>query len=255
MLLLLSPAKIQRHITGKANAPFTTLSFPDEAAELVEHIRQLSPREISKLLQINSQLTQLTIDRFREWKYPFTSTNACRAMELFDGEVFRGLDAGSLSREEEKYAQQHLRILSGLYGILRPLDLIQPYRLEVSSRLQNPAGKDLYPFWRDKVTQHLKDVLEKSDNPEIILNLASSEYFRMINTKALNANVIDVEFFQYQHDQLRQVVIYTKKARGLMARYVLKHRIKKIEDLKGFDTDGYWYDPNRSTQSKLVFAR
>jgi len=174
---------------------------------------------------------------------------------LFDGEVYRGLNAKSFSAEEMEYAQSHLRLLSGLYGVLRPLDLIQAYRLEVSSKLENPNGKDLYAFWQEKVTKSILKSLKVSGEPQVILNLASSEYIKTLNVKKYRIKVIDIEFYEYKNDQLKQIVIYTKKARGLMARYVIQNKIDNLEDLKGFSDEGYWFSPQMSNETKLVFTR
>ena len=173
----------------------------------------------------------------------------------FDGEVYRGLDAKTFSAEDFEYAQSHLRILSGLYGVLRPLDLIQPYRLEVSSKLKNAKGNDLYAFWRKKITSSVLKSVKNGDKQELILNLASSEYFKTLDLKNRTTKVIDVEFYEYKNDKFQQIVIYTKKARGMMARYVIENRIEKIEDLKGFNSSDYWFSPQLSTENKFVFTR
>lgn len=190
-----------------------------------------------------------------QWHLPFSLENARQAALVFDGEAFRGLDAKSFTPADFEYAQHHLRILSGLYGVLRPLDLIQPYRLEVSSKLKNQAGSDLYPFWKDKVSTFIRNELQHHSEASFILNLASSEYFKMTDFQKSNIPVVEVEFYQYQQDTMRQVVIYTKKARGMMARYVITNRINSFEELKGFDSEGYWFDPQLSTDRKLVFVR
>jgi cytoplasmic iron level regulating protein YaaA (DUF328/UPF0246 family) len=211
--------------------------------------------ELQRLLDINSSLTRLNFDRTFNWHKPFTMANAKQAVFVFDGEVYRGLNAKSFSAEEMEYTQTHLRLFSGLYGILRPLDLIQAYRLEVSSRLTNPQGKDLYDFWREKVTKSVLKSLKASGNPKVILNLASSEYIKTLDVKNKQLKIIDVEFYEYKNDHLKQIVIYTKKARGLMARYVIQNRIENVEDLQGFSDEGYWFSPQLSTDTKLVYIR
>ena len=255
MLILLSPAKIQNFSPQEFVKTFTKPEYVDEAEQLIELLRDLSPAELSKLLDINANLTQLNFDRIFNWHRPFTLKNAKQAVFVFDGEVFRGLNAKTFSDEDFAYAQKHLRLFSGLYGVLRPLDLIQPYRLEVSSRLGNPFGKDLYDFWREKVTAAVLHALKSSGKPQVILNLASSEYFKTIDLKNMKVKVIDVEFYETKNEQLKQIVIYTKKARGLMARYVIQNRIEKVEDLQGFGEAGYWFSPQLSTETKLVFTR
>lgn len=255
MLILLSPAKIQNFKPQEVVKSFTLPEYINEAEQLVELLRELSPFELGKLLDINANLTQLNFDRVFNWHLPFTSKNAKQAIMTFDGEVFRGLNPKTFSESDFKYAQTHLRLFSGLYGVLRPLDLIQPYRLEVSSKLENPFGRNLYDFWRDKVTLSVLSALKSSGKPQVLLNLASSEYFKALELKNATIKVIDVEFYEHKNDVLRQVVIYTKKARGLMARYVIQNRIEKVEDLKGFGEDGYWFSPQMSTDTKLVFTR
>ncbi|MPN16792.1 hypothetical protein SDC9_164139 [bioreactor metagenome] len=197
----------------------------------------------------------MNFDRFIQWHLPFTPKNAKQAVLAFDGEVYRGLNAKTFSEDEIKYAQSHLRLLSGLYGILKPFDLMQAYRLEVSSKLNNYAGTDFYPFWKEKVTQCIKRDLSKSGKPEILLNLSSSEYSKMIDIKTAKIPMLDVEFLEYQHDSLKQIVIYTKKARGMMARFVIQNKIDNEDDLKGFNEGGYWYHHELSEEKKLVFVR
>jgi len=255
MIILLSPAKIQNFNKQVVTSKYSIPQFLKEASELVELMRQLSQQEITRLLEINVQLTHLNLDRYIRWQLPFTPDNAKQAVFVFDGEVYRGLDAPTLSPEEIDYMQQHLRLFSGLYGILKPLDLIQPYRLDVSTKLHNHAGKDLYPFWRKKVTESIADDLKVSGEPPILLNLASSEYAKVIDLKSSKMRMIHVEFFEYQDDKLKQIVVYTKKARGMMTRYVIQNRIESEEDLKGFNDGGYWFNEQLSSKDKLVFVR
>ena len=255
MLILLSPAKILNFKPQNITSDFTIPEFSKEAKEIIGLLQNLSSYELGKLLDINNKLTQLNFDRIFNWHYPFTPQNAKQAVLTYDGEVFRGLSAKTFSKKEFEYAQNHLRLLSGLYGILRPLDLIQPYRLEVSSKLNNPKGKNMYSFWSEKVTTSVLKTLKSSGKPEIILNLLSGEYFKTLNLKNKKVRVIDVEFYEYKNDKLKQIVIYTKKARGLMARFVIQNQIEDIEDLKGFSDGGYWYSPQLSNDNKLVFTR
>lgn len=255
MILILSPAKILNFKEQATIDKFSTPEFMTKAESLVKLMRDLSPSDLSELLDINTNLTQLNFDRFFNWHKPFTPKNAKQAALTFDGEVFRGLNAKTFSTEDFEYAQTHLRILSGLYGVLRPLDLIQAYRLEVSSKLQNPLGKDLYAFWKESVTGSILKALKKSGKPQFILNLASSEYFKTLDLKNKNVRTLNVEFYEYKNDKYSQIVIYTKKARGLMARYVIENRIENEEDLKGFNAEGYWYSPQMSSSDKLVFTR
>lgn len=254
MIIVISPAKIQR-IRELVTSLHSQAEYQKEASRLIKMLRELSYPEISRLLEINNKLTQINLDRYLQWHQPFTLENARQTILLFDGEVFRGLNAASFSEEEFLYAQNHLRIFSGLYGILKPLDLIQPYRLEVSSKLKNPAGDDLYPFWQKKVTKSIVRDLKASGEPEIILNLASSEYIKSIDLKNKRIRKIDVEFYEYNQDKLKQIVIYTKKARGMMARYIITHKIENTEDIKGFNEEGYWFNEQFSSENKFVFVR
>ena len=255
MLILLSPAKIQNTNFEKISKSHSLPEFMTQANQLVKLIRKLSPKELAELLAINTDLTYLNIDRYFNWHLPFTLENSKQAAFTFNGEVFKGLDAQSMPESDLEYAQIHLRILSGLYGILRPMDLMQPYRLEVSSKLNNPMGKDLYAFWREKVTKSVEKALKNLGKPNFILNLASAEYLKVLDLKDSKLKVIDVEFYEYKEDKYRQVVIYTKKARGLMARYIIENRLEDVEDLKGFNLENYWFSPQKSTDNKLVFTR
>ena len=255
MLILLSPAKILNFKPQNTILDFTIPEFSIEAKEIIELLQNLTSNELGKVLDINNNLTQLNFDRIYNWHFPFTPQNAKQAVLTYDGEVFRGLNAKTFSEKDFEYAQKHLRLLSGLYGVLRPLDLIQPYRLEVSSKLNNPCGNDMYSFWSEKVTTSVLKTLKSSGKPEIILNLLSGEYFKTLNLKNEKVRVINVEFFEYKDDRLKQIVIYIKKARGLMARFVIQNQIEDIEDLKGFSDEGYWYSPQLSNEKKLVFTR
>ncbi|MDD4490206.1 MAG: peroxide stress protein YaaA [Paludibacter sp.] len=255
MIILLSPAKIQNFNKQVVTSNHSIPQFLDEASELVKLMRQLSQQEITRLLEINVQLTRLNLDRYIRWQLPFTHENAKQAVFVFDGEVYRGLDAITLTREDIDYMQRHLRLFSGLYGVLRPLDLMQPYRLDVSSKLNNHAGNDLYPFWKKKVTDSILTDLKASGEPQLLLNLASSEYIKVIDLKSSKMRMISVEFFEYQHDKLKQIVVYTKKARGMMTRYVIQNRIDNEEDLKGFNEGGYWFNEQLSSKDTLVFVR
>jgi hypothetical protein len=255
MIILLSPAKLQ-HFSDKLNYPvYSRPHFLKEAEQLVNRMRSLGAKELAGLLQINRELTLLNLDRYLHWQIPFTPANARQAALVFDGEAFRGLGAGSFTSDDFAWAQSCIRILSGLYGVLRPLDLIQPYRLEVSSKLPGEAGRDLYPFWKHKVNELLRNELKSHHESPFILNLASAEYFKMTDFKKGDSRVVDVEFYEYRHDTFRQVVIYTKKARGMLARYVVTNKINSFDDLKGFDSEGYWFNPTLSSDNKLVFVR
>lgn len=255
MLIVLSPAKIQNFSPQQLPKDFTQPEFLKETEILVNEMRQLSAFELSKLLGINSNLSQLNADRYFNWHRPFTPKNAKQAVMVFNGEVFHGLDAGSFSEDDFVYLQSHLRILSGLYGILRPLDLIQPYRLEISTKLQTSKGKNLYSFWGDQIIDSVNKAVKASGKPKIVLNLASGEYFNSIDRKLLKAEVVDFEFLEIKGDEYKSNVMYTKKARGLMARYILENRIEEVEDLKGFSAEDYWFSEKLSSEMKFVFTR
>ena len=255
MLILLSPAKIQNVSPQTDISGFTQPEFIKEAESLVFLMREMSPSELVTLMDINSKIAHQNTDRYYNWNLPFSPKNSKQAVLTYNGEVFHGLDAKSLSPSDIKYLQSHLRILSGLYGVLRPLDLIQPYRLEVSSKLKTHKGTDLYAFWRESITTSINQALTKSGEPKVLLNLASGEYFKAIDVKKLDAKVIDFEFLQSVEDKYKVVVVYTKKARGMMTRYVVENKIETIEDLKGFSSDGYWYNEEMSTERKMVFVR
>lgn len=255
MLLLLSPAKIQNFDSQKPILNYTQPEFINTAETLVKQIRQLSAMELSMMFGINSKLAHQNADRYFNWHRPFIPDNARQAVLVFNGEVFHGLDAKSFSENDFEYLQSHLRILSGLYGILRPLDLIQPYRLEISTKLETTKGKDLYAFWGEKITQSINKAINISGKPKILLNLASNEYFRSIHLQQLKTKVIDFDFLEYKNGEYKPIVMYIKRARGLMVRYVVQNRIENIEDLKGFDSEGYWFSPKMSNDTKFVFTR
>ena len=255
MLLLLSPAKIQNFSPQQYTKKYSLPEFLDAAEILVDKIKQLSRTELAQLLDINSNLAKLNADRHFNWQVPFTTNNAKQTVFVFNGEVFHGLDAKSFSPGDFDYLQSHLRILSGLYGVLRPLDLIQPYRLDVSTRLKTDAGNNLYAFWQSRITESLNKAVVASGGSKILLNLASGEYFKSISRRQLDAEVIDFDFLENKNDRYTPIVMYIKKARGMMVRYVIQNRIENVEDLKGFSDEGYWFSPQLSTESKFVFTR
>jgi len=255
MLIILSPAKIQNFEPQNFTTECTQPEFIKDAECLVKSIRQLSASELAKLLEVNTKLAHQNSDRYFNWHRPFTPANSKQAVLVFNGEVFHGLDAKSLTNDDFIYLQSHVRILSGLYGILRPLDLIQPYRLEISTKLKTAKGIDIYAFWGNKLTQSIQKALAASGKPSVILNLSSNEYFKSINRKQIKANVIDFEFLENKDEKYKPIVMYTKKARGLMTRYVIENRIENVEDLKGFNAEGYWFSHQLSTETKFVFVR
>lgn len=253
MLMVISPAKNLDYEselpTGKHSQP----DFLDDACELIDQLKELEPHQVSNLMGISDKLGQLNAERFQSWHTPFTPDNARPAALAFNGDVYTGLDAGSFSDKEFEFAQQHLRILSGLYGILRPLDLMQPYRLEMGTRFENKRGKDLYAFWGSKITDELNRLLKADDG--VLINLASNEYFKSVRKKELDASVITPQFKDWKNGQYKMISFYAKKARGLMCRYAIQNGISNAEDLKGFNLDGYYFSAEQSDDKTWTFLR
>ncbi|MEP7703935.1 peroxide stress protein YaaA [Paraglaciecola sp. 25GB23A] len=254
MLVVLSPAKNLDFSTPAHLDDFTQPQLLEDSAELIERCRDLSPANISSLMKISDKLAGLNADRFASWQTPFTPDNAKQAVLAFNGDVYGGLDAGSFSAEDMSFAQQHLRILSGLYGVLKPLDLMQAYRLEMGTKLANQGGKDLYQFWNDKITLVLNEAIKKQGD-NVLVNLASNEYFKSVKAKKLNAQIITPTFLDCKKGQYKVISFFAKKARGLMARFIIQQRVAEVAQLKEFDVAGYGFDENRSTATELVFSR
>lgn len=254
MIAILSPAK-SLDFEKQFNIRDTKTRFKEETNHLIEVLKSKSEEEVQELMSISDKLAQLNVERYDNFKKR-TPKYAKQAILAFQGDVYQGLAAESFSHEEHDYAQQHLRILSGLYGLLRPLDLIQPYRLEMGTKLETDKGNNLYDFWGDKITKELKKDL-KSQGDNILINLASNEYFKSVNKKDLKKDfqIIDIEFKDFKNGKYKIISFFAKKARGLMSRYIVKNQIKKVEDLKGFDLDGYSFDESESTKNKLAFKR
>lgn len=254
MLMVISPAKTLDYETPPTTARFTQPQYLDHSQELITQLRDLSPAQISELMHLSDKLSGLNAARFGSWTPDFTPDNAKQALLAFKGDVYTGLDATRLNDSDLDYAQQHLRMLSGLYGLLRPLDLMMPYRLEMGTKLANARGKDLYAFWGERISQWLNEALQaQGDN--VLLNLASNEYFSAVKRKALDARVINTEFRDLKNGQYKIISFYAKKARGLMTRFVITERINQAADLKAFDTDGYRFSTKDSTADNLVFLR
>ncbi|MEC8638892.1 MAG: peroxide stress protein YaaA [Pseudomonadota bacterium] len=254
MLVVVSPAKNLDFESEIPVSQFTQPAMLEDTERLMEVCRTLSPADLSSLMKISDKLATLNANRFAEFSTPFTPDNARQAMYAFNGDVYTGLDAYSLDSETVEYAQQHLRILSGLYGLLRPLDLMQAYRLEMGTKLANPEGKDLYAFWDDRITYMLNKALEaQGDN--VLINLASNEYFKAVKKKSLDGMIITPTFKDCKNGQYKIISFFAKKARGLMARYILENRVKDVEGLKNFDVDGYVFSEEQSSSTELVFLR
>ena len=254
MLIVLSPAKTLDYASPLNSETHSLPDFIPRSAELISLLRKLSPASIGSLMKISDPLAELNWQRYADWSKKFSFDNARQALLAFNGDVYEGLDARSLKQSQLEWAQDHLRILSGLYGVLRPLDLILPYRLEMGTSFQNARGKDLYAFWGERVTNSLKAVLEKQKKP-VLLNLASEEYFKVLQAKNLDCPVISPVFQDGKDGKYKIISFYAKRARGLMARYVVENRISNPVDLKGFNLDGYKYIPSESTEEKPLFRR
>jgi cytoplasmic iron level regulating protein YaaA (DUF328/UPF0246 family) len=254
MLIVLSPAKTLDYDTPPTTELHSQPDFIRHSAELIEVLRELSPAKIGSLMQISDALAVLNTTRYASWSPKFTRKNSKQAVLAFNGDVYEGLDAPSLTAKQLDYAQSHIRILSGLYGLLRPLDLMQPYRLEMGTKLANPRGKDLYAFWGDMVTGALNDVLA-GQKSKVLVNLASEEYFKAVKPKLLNAPVISPVFEDWKNGKYKIISFYAKRARGLMARYAAVHGIKQAEKLKNFDYEGYAFDESGSTEHSWLFRR
>ena len=254
MLMVISPAKTLDFETPPTTTKFTQPQYLDHSQELITQLRELTPSQISELMDLSDKLADLNAARFGSWTPAFTPENAKQALLAFKGDVYTGLAAETLSQADLDYAQQHLRMLSGLYGLLRPLDLMQPYRLEMGTKLANARGKDLYAFWGNRISEWLNEALADQGD-DVLLNLASNEYFSAVKRPALNARVIDTEFRDQKNGQYKIISFYAKKARGMMSRFVISERIDKPDDLKQFDVQGYRYSKELSKADKLVFLR
>jgi cytoplasmic iron level regulating protein YaaA (DUF328/UPF0246 family) len=254
MLMVISPAKTLDFETPAKTKKSTVPDFLSHSEKLIDQLRVLSPSDISELMSISDKLGQLNFERFLNWHTPFDNTNAKQAVLAFKGDVYTGLDAESFSSTDFTFAQKHLRILSGLYGLLKPLDLIQPYRLEMGTKFANESGSNLYQFWGEQLTEALNQQLKKNKSA-VLVNLASNEYFKAVNSKKLNADIITPVFKDYKNGKYKIISFYAKKARGLMSAYVIKQQLENVEDLKNFDTDGYSYNSAMSSAREWVFTR
>jgi cytoplasmic iron level regulating protein YaaA (DUF328/UPF0246 family) len=254
MLLVVSPAK---NLDFESPLPTNKFSQPELLAhskDLIDHCQKLTPAEISTLMGISDKLAGLNAARFGEWSMPFTVDNARPAVLAFNGDVYTGLDAKTFNEDDFDFAQKHMRILSGLYGLLKPLDLMQAYRLEMGSRLANDRGSNLYQFWGDIITDHVNEALAQQGD-KVLINLASNEYFKSVNKKKLQGEIITPAFKDWKNDQFKMISFFAKKARGLMARYIIEHRLTEVEQLKSFDVAGYQYSEEMSQGNDFVYTR
>lgn len=252
MKLVISPAKSLNY-NSKLPTGFNSMNcFLEEANRLNTLLKKKSPKALSELMHISPKLGELNYERNQNWSLPFTAENARPAIYAFDGDVYKGLDAYTIAEDKLETLQNTVRIISGLYGLLKPMDLIQPYRLEMGTKF--PVGKhnNLYEFWRQKITTELNNEM---DDDELLVNLASQEYFKAIDSKVLKSPLIHVDFKEFKNGQYKTIAIFSKKARGLMTRFIVDQKAKTIDDLKAFNMDRYAFDVNLSTETKLVFTR
>ena len=257
MLIVLSPAKSLDYETPPRVKTHTMPRFIDRSAELIERLRKLAPQDVASLMDISDKLAVLNVTRYGDWSPEFTAANSKQAVLAFNGDVYDGLDAKSLSSDDLAFAQKHIRILSGLYGVLRPMDWMQPYRLEMGTRLDNAAGRDLYAFWGDDVTKLLnKDMADlKHEGAPTLVNLASEEYFKVVRPKVLDARVITPVFEDWKGGRYKIISFHAKRARCTMARFAVTHRVTDPAQLKRFKEDGYTFDKAASDDSRWVFRR
>ncbi|GED23002.1 peroxide stress protein YaaA [Halomonas halmophila] len=254
MLSVISPAKKLDFETPPTTARHTQPDYLEHSQTLIDIMRDKSPQEISRLMGVSDKIAGLNAARFADWHTPFTPENAKPAAQAFQGDVYVGLEAENFDEADNDFAQDHLRILSGLYGLLRPLDLIQPYRLEMGTKLANPAGQDLYAFWRDELTTALNQAIAQSGS-RVLVNLASNEYFKSIDPPRLDARIITPVFKDEKNGQYKIISFYAKKARGLMAAWMIRQRLDDAEALKHFDVAGYRFNAAMSEGNTLVFCR
>ncbi len=254
MLILLSPAKSLDYETPVGPHPHTAPLFVKQSQQLVELLRAQSPQQIASLMSLSDKLAALNVGRYLAWSPKATEKNARQALLAFNGDVYEGLDAKSLSTEDLAWTQEHLCILSGMYGVLRPMDLMQPYRLEMGTRLANPQGRDLYKFWGTQISDYLNTRLQADISP-VVINLASQEYFKAVDTSALKARVVECVFEEFKNGQYKIISFMAKRARGLMARFAATNHVVKPEDLRAFDAEGYSWSLPLSSTERYVFRR
>ena len=252
MKIVISPAKSLDFETKVPTEKYTKCAFLKQASKLNTVLKQKSPADLSKLMKISDKLADLNWKRNQEWNLPFDISNSRQAIYAFKGTVYEGLDAYSIPNEKINQLQDKLRILSGQYGILKPLDLMQAYRLEMGTKLVVGEAKNLYQFWDNSITEMLNKELQ---NDKVFVNLASNEYFKVVNPKLLKAPIITPIFKDYKNGNLKIIAFFAKKARGMMVRYIIDNNIEKTEDLKGFNYGNYAFDNNLSTETELVFTR
>lgn len=254
MLVVISPAKSLDFQTPLQVTKFSVPEMLGQSEKLMGRLKKLNPGQISALMNISDDLGEINFQRFQNWGLPFTPENARQAVLAFAGDVYQGLQSATLPPEKMELAQTRLRILSGLYGVLKPLDLIQPYRLEMATKLSYLKSKDLYEFWKPSITQKIDEALEESGS-RVLVNLASNEYFKSIDCKKLNATIVSPEFKDLKNGTYKIISVYAKRARGLMTRFILENNISDVALLQAFDSEGYVFDPHLSKPGTPVFTR
>ena len=254
MLIVISPAKTLDYETPPKTKVFTTPDYLGQSQQLINRLRNFSSLDISDLMKVSAKIADLNFDRYESWKKPFTVKNAKQSILAFKGDVYTGLDAESFKADDFKFAQNHLRVLSGLYGLLRPLDLMQPYRLEMGTKLKTDRGKNLYEFWGTDITEGLNKQLKKIKS-DYLINLASNEYFKSVKPKELNAEIITPAFKEFKNGEYKMIGIYAKKARGMLSRYIIQNKLSDPEEIKSFKEDGYRFNKTLSKGNDFVFTR
>lgn len=254
MLIVVSPAKTLDYDSPLPTDEYTQPELLEHSQQLIQRLRDLSVLDLAELMHISRKIAELNFERNHAWHLPFTPENARQAMFAFKGDVYNGLDAYSMDAGDIAFAQDHLRMLSGLYGVLRPLDLMQPYRLEMGTRLSTSRGKNLYEFWDTIITDKLNEQIPASGS-DVLLNLASTEYFKAVKPKRLAGRIITPQFKEYKNGQYRILGVYAKRARGLMSRFIIDNRIVDPLDIQEFDREGYAFDPALSDGDNWVFTR
>lgn len=254
MLTLISPAKTLDYESSLPTDQHTQARLLEHSQKLIEVASKLSATEISSLMSVSEKIANLNVERFRDWQPEFDLSNARQAIFAFKGDVYTGLDAYNLKDHDISYAQEHLRMLSGLYGLLRPLDLMLPYRLEMGTKLANSRGHNLYEFWGHIITELINYDLAAA-NSELLVNIASDEYYKSVKENKIQAEIIKPIFLDQKNGKYKVISFYAKKARGLMARFIIENQIDRVEDLKGFNTEGYYFDAESSLKGELVFKR
>jgi uncharacterized protein len=254
MLITLSPSKGQDFEEPGLSKKYSQPADIKDSELLIKELRKIKREELQEMMAISENIASLNVDRYKSFNTPFTTKNAKQAIFAFKGDVYSGLDLASFEEDDYAYAQDHLRILSGLYGCLRPMDLIQPYRLEMKTKLKNERGENLYQFWDDRITESLNKELKKQQEP-VLINLASNEYFKSVKPKLLEGRLLNINFKETKDGKTRVVAIFAKRARGMMADYIIRNRIEKTEDIKKFRLGGYKFNKSLSDDRQWTFER